>query len=38
MKGLLNNVLEITSKYVELPEYKRYSCLTIDKLVPEYKL
>jgi hypothetical protein len=38
MKGLLNNVLDLQAKYVDLTEYKKHSCLNIDKIVPEIKV
>ena len=38
MKALLNSVVDMQAKYVDLGEFKKYSCLNIDKLVPEIKL
>jgi len=38
MKGLLNSVIELSQKYVDLGEYKKFSCINIDKAVPEIKL
>jgi len=37
MKGLLFAVNELTAKYVDLAEYKKFSCINIDKAVPEIK-
>ena len=37
MKGSLNAVVELQAKYVSLAEYKKHSCINIDKLVPEIK-
>ena len=37
MKGTLNAVVELQAKYVSLAEYKKHSCINIDKLVPEIK-
>jgi hypothetical protein len=34
----MQSVIELQSKYVELPEYKKISCIEIDKLVPKLKL
>jgi hypothetical protein len=38
MKGHLQNVFELTQKYVDLSEYKKFSCINIDKVVPEIKV
>ena len=38
MKGYFNSVLDLQAKYVSLDEYKKFSCLNIDKLVPELKV
>lgn len=38
MKNLLNQILELQSKYVELPEYKKNSCLPIKQLLPKLKI
>ena len=37
MKTTLNAVAELQAKYVSLSEYKKHSCINIDKLVPELK-
>lgn len=37
MKGLLVNVQDLQQKYVELQEFKKNSCIPIEKLVPELK-
>ena len=37
MKQVLNNVAELTSKYVELSDFKKYSCLSIEQAVPKIK-
>jgi len=37
MKGTLSAVVELQAKYVSLGEYKKHSCINIDKLVPEIK-
>ena len=38
MKGLLNSVIDLQTKYVDLGEFKKHSCLNVDKLVPELKI
>lgn len=38
MKTSLQAVMDLQQKYVELPEYKKYSCINIDVLVPEIKV
>jgi hypothetical protein len=38
MKGLLVAVSELTAKYVDLSDYRKYSCINIDKAVPDIKL
>ena len=38
MKNLLNSVINLQTKYIELPDYKKFSCVNIDVLVPEVKL
>ena len=37
MKQILANVAELTSKYVELSDFKKYSCLSIEQAVPKIK-
>ena len=31
-------VTELTSKYVDLQEYKKFSCLNLEKAVPDVKI
>lgn len=38
MKGILNSVIDLQQKYVAIPEYKKNSCINIDKIVPEIKI
>ena len=38
MKNLLNAVVDLQQKYIELPDFKKHSCVKIDILVPEIKL
>lgn len=38
MKGLLTNITELQQKYIELPEYKKNSCLTVNQAVPKLKI
>ena len=38
MRGLLNSVLDLSQKYVDLTEYKKGSCINIEKTVPEVKV
>jgi hypothetical protein len=35
LKGWLTTVTDLQSKYVELPDFKKVSCLNIDKYMPE---
>lgn len=35
LKGWLSTVTDLQSKYVELPEFKKVSCLNIDQCIPE---
>ena len=37
MKGYLNTVNDLTTKYIELNEYKKYLCINIDQAIPEMK-
>lgn len=37
MKDLLNSVQELQSKYVDLPDYKKISCLPLKQLLPKMK-
>ena len=37
MRNQLQTVTELTAKYVELPEFKRFSCMTQDQAVPPPK-
>ena len=34
MRGFLNTIIELQSKYIELPEYKKNSCFNIDFAIP----
>ena len=38
MKQKLQDVVELSNKYVELPEFKKFSCLNIDSYVPLIKV
>ena len=38
MKSMLNAVVELQSKYIDLPEFKKNSCLTVDQAVPKIKM
>lgn len=38
MKGCLNSVVTLQDKYVELPEFKKHSCVNINKAVPKFKV
>ena len=38
MKGLLAAVAELQQKYVELSEFKKNSCLTVNQAVPKLKI
>ena len=38
MKANLQAVMDLQQKYVELPEYKKFSCINIDAVVPEIKV
>lgn len=37
MKGLLSAIVELQQKYVDLPEFKKNSCLQISQAVPKLK-
>lgn len=37
MKTLLLSVVDLQQRYVELAEYKKSSCLPVEKLVPDLK-
>ena len=37
MKGMLSSVVELQQKYVDLAEFKKYSCLTVNQAVPKLK-
>lgn len=38
MKGLLSSIVELQQKYVELPEFKKNSCLSVSQAVPKLKI
>lgn len=38
MKGLLASIAELQQKYVELPEFKKSSCVTVAQAVPKLKI
>lgn len=38
MKGLLGSIVELQQKYVELSEFKKSSCLTVNQAVPKLKI
>ena len=38
MKGILSAVVELQQKYVELAEFKKNSCVTVNQAVPKPKI
>lgn len=38
MKNLLAGVVDLQAKYVDVTEFKRYSCVPIDVAVPPLKM
>ena len=38
MKGILSAVVELQQKYVELAEFKKNSCVTVNQAVPKLKI
>ena len=38
MKNLLTSITELQQKYIELPEYKKNSCITVNQAVPKLKI
>lgn len=38
MRGLLSSIVELQQKYVELSEFKKCSCLTVNQAVPKLKV
>ena len=38
MKQRLQDVIELQNKYVDLTEFKKFSCMNIDSLVPLVKV
>ena len=37
MKGYLNAIVELQQKYVELTDFKKSSCITVNQAVPKLK-
>jgi hypothetical protein len=34
MKGYLNSIIDLQSKYIEISDFKKYSCVNIDLAIP----